>query len=210
MGSKENILKRLQEAKNKRGDREMVSPDFSSSIYHEPDKKLADSFQSNLELVGGNVVRVKNLNKVVAELEKFILTEKLEHIVCLEPVLQESLKDRIEFQTSMNDLQHVQVGITTCEFLVAHLGSILVSSALPSGRRMNVFPETHIVIAHKGQIVSYLDDAMEQLEKKYPDQLPSSITNITGPSRTADIEKTLVMGMHGPRKLFVFLADEPF
>lgn len=110
----------------------------------------------------------------------------------------------------MNDLQNVKVGITTCESLVAHLGSILVSSALPSGRRMNVFPETHIVIAHKEQIVSYLDDALLQLEKKYPNQLPSSITNITGPSRTADIEKTLVMGMHGPRKLFVFLTDEPF
>ena len=188
----------------------MVSPDFTLPIYHAPDKKLPDSFQSNLELVGGKVIRVKNLSKAIAELKKLCLTESLEHLVCLEPVLQEALKGNIEVKTSMDDLQHIDVGITTCEFLVAHLGSILVSSASASGRRMNVFPETHIVIAHKKQVVNYLDDGLEQLEKKYSNLLPSMITNITGPSRTADIEKTLVMGMHGPKKLFVLLSDEPF
>ena len=211
MGSaKENILKRLQEAKDKRGDRKMVSPDFSSPIYHAPNKKITDSFQSNLELVGGKVIRVKNLNRAVYELKKLIFAEKLEDVVCLEPVLQEVLKDHVDLKRSMDDLQHIKTGITTCEYLVAHLGSILVSSSGASGRRMNVFPETHIVMAHKQQVVSYLDDALEQLEKKYPDRLPTMITNITGPSRTADIEKTLVMGMHGPKKLFVLLTDEPF
>ncbi|HKJ42226.1 MAG TPA: lactate utilization protein [Sunxiuqinia sp.] len=208
--SRENILKRLQEAKDKRGDRKMVRPDFSSAIYHAPSKKLTDSFQANLELVGGTVIRVKNLSKAVAELKKLVISEKLGNIVCLEPVLQEALKSQVDFQSSMGDLQHVDVGITSCEFLVAHLGSILVSSAGSSGRRMNVFQETHLIVAHKSQVVSYLDDALIELEKKYPNRLPSSITNITGPSRTADIEKTLVMGMHGPKKLFVLLTDEPF
>lgn len=209
--AKENILKRLNDAKNKRGDQKLVSPDFTSSIYHSLDKKLADSFQSNLELVGGKVIRAKNLNKAIGELKQLILEEKMEHLVCLEPSLQEALKGHIvNVAGDMGDLQHIGVGITTCELLVAHLGSIIVSSASPSGRRMNVFPETHITIAHQDQIVSYLDDALDLLEKKYPNRLPSTITNITGPSRTADIEKTLVMGMHGPRKLFVLLTDEPF
>ena len=208
--SREKILERLKEAQNKRGDQNMISPDFTSPIYHAPGKKPSDSFQSNMELVGGKVFRVKNLMSAVDELKKLCLAEKLQHLICLEPVLQEAIKNQLEFKTSLDDFQNIGVGITSCEFLVAHLGSILVSSASPSGRRLNVFPETHIVIAHKDQIVNYLDDGLEALGRKYPEQLPSMVTNITGPSRTADIEKTLVMGMHGPKKLFVLLADEPF
>jgi L-lactate dehydrogenase complex protein LldG len=208
--SRDKILGKLKEAQKKRGGNKMASPDFSTPIYPSLNKKPADSFQENLELVAGKVIRVKNLERAVQELKKICQLENLKDLVCLEPELQKVLKNQVEFKTSMDDLQHIGTGITTCEFLVAHLGSVLISSASPSGRRLNVFPETHIVVAHHGQVAVYLDEALELLEKKYPNGLPSSITNITGPSRTADIEKTLVMGMHGPKNLYVLLADEPF
>ena len=208
--SRDKILGRLKEAQDRRGGQQLAGPDFTAAIYPAPDKKAADNFQENLELVGGRVIRVKNLTQAVADLKNICLAENLSYLICLEPVLQNALKGQVEFETSMDDLQHIGVGITSCEFLVAHLGSVLISAASLSGRRLHVFPETHIVIAHTGQIVIYLDEALELLEKKYPDRLPSVITNITGPSRTADIEKTLVMGMHGPKKLIVLLADQPF
>lgn len=72
---------------------------------------------------------------------------------------------------------------------------------------MNVFPASHIVFAHTNQIVLDIKDAMRGLKEKYPNGLPSMISLITGPSRTADIEKTLVMGAHGPEELYVFLLD---
>ncbi len=208
--SKEKILNRLTEAQKNRGGQTMSRPDFESPIYLPFDQELAESFKANLELIGGQVFRVNDLNEAIAELKKLSESENLANLICMEPSLQKVLTGQVEFATSMDDLQHIDVGITTCEFLVAHLGSILVSSASLSGRRLNVFPETHVVIAHSGQLVNYLDDALAGMEEKYPGQLPSMITNITGPSRTADIEKTLVMGMHGPKKLFVLLADEPF
>lgn len=73
---------------------------------------------------------------------------------------------------------------------------------------MNVFPETHIVIARINQIVGELKDAIVAVKKKYAGGLPSMLTVVTGPSRTADIEKTLVMGAHGPKELYVMLIDE--
>jgi L-lactate dehydrogenase complex protein LldG len=97
------------------------------------------------------------------------------------------------------------VGITSCEFLVAHTGSVMVSSALEGGRQSFVFPPVHVVIARKDQLVAYLADAYSGIQTKYQKALPSQITLITGPSRTADIEKTLVMGAHGPKSLNVFL-----
>ena len=102
----------------------------------------------------------------------------------------------------------MDAGITYCEYLIARLGSIMVSSKQTSGRRLNVFPENHIVIARSSQIVADLKDALKNIKEKYVGNLPSMISVITGPSRTADIEKTLVMGAHGPRELYVFLIDE--
>jgi len=90
---------------------------------------------------------------------------------------------------------------------VARLGSILVSSNQASGRRLNAFPEAHMVIAYTNQIVTDVKDAMREMKSKFGN-LPSMMSLITGPSRTADIEKTLVMGAHGPRELYLFLVEK--
>jgi L-lactate dehydrogenase complex protein LldG len=84
----------------------------------------------------------------------------------------------------------------------------MVSNENAAGRRLSIFPHHHIVIARTGQLVLDLKDAFKLIKNKYGDQLPSMISTITGPSRTADIEKTLVLGAHGPKELFVFLIDD--
>ena len=92
--------------------------------------------------------------------------------------------------------------------MVARNGSILLSNAGMAGRRLSIYPPVHIVMAYSSQIVMDLKDGFKLLKNKYGNDLPSMITNVTGPSRTADIEKTLVLGAHGPRELFVFLLEE--
>jgi L-lactate dehydrogenase complex protein LldG len=99
------------------------------------------------------------------------------------------------------------VGITLCEALVARNGSVLVSNGSAAGRRLSIYPNIHIVLAYTSQLVMDLKDGFALLKEKYGDRLPSMISNVTGPSRTADIEKTLVIGAHGPKELFVFLID---
>ncbi|MEI7503277.1 MAG: LUD domain-containing protein, partial [Paludibacter sp.] len=69
-----------------------------------------------------------------------------------------------------------------------------------------VFPPIHIVIANESQLVGFPEDALVSIQKKYSNNLPSMISTITGPSRTADIEKTLVLGAHGPKEFIVFLS----
>lgn len=101
----------------------------------------------------------------------------------------------------------MNTSISYCECLVARLGSVVVSSKQISGRRLIALPETHIIVAFTWQLVEDLKDALAFLKEKYQKKLPSSITFITGPSRTADIEKTLVLGAHGPKELFVFLVE---
>jgi L-lactate dehydrogenase complex protein LldG len=84
----------------------------------------------------------------------------------------------------------------------------MISSGQMSGRRLNVYPEIHVVIAYSSQLVPDLKQALAGIRQRYAERIPSLISVITGPSRTADIEKTLVMGAHGPRELFVFLVED--
>lgn len=94
------------------------------------------------------------------------------------------------------------LGVTGCLALVAETGSILL--AHPEGRAASLLPDTHAVVATPDQVVASLEDALARVR----DHDGPACTFVTGPSRTADIEKTLVMGMHGPRRLILLLLRE--
>ncbi len=69
-----------------------------------------------------------------------------------------------------------------------------------------MWPPVHLVIAGRDQLVPDLAVAMSMLRERYDDRWPSALSVITGPSRTADIEKNLVMGAHGPKRLVLYWA----
>ncbi len=104
-------------------------------------------------------------------------------------------------------LADVDLGVTGCECLVARTGSIILTTHTGFGRVLSVLPPAHLVVARRSQLVADLDDAYHILRTRYNRSWPSMMTIITGPSRTADIEKALVLGAHGPKKLFVLLLD---
>ena len=82
-----------------------------------------------------------------------------------------------------------------------------MSTAQLSGRAASVYAPIHVCIAFTSQLVYDIKDALQLLKEKYNNKLPSLITFATGPSRTADIEKTLVVGVHGPKEVYCFLVD---
>lgn len=96
-----------------------------------------------------------------------------------------------------------EMGVTGCDCLVAQTGSIIVSTKSAGGRALSVLPAIHLVQARREQIVPDLPAALALLRQRYDGHWPSSISVITGPSRTADIEKILVMGAHGPKRLLL-------
>lgn len=206
--SRDNILARLKVAQDHRGKIEVNIPDFTSPIYHTINQSLDLEFKCNLELIGGEAIICQDINEAIGQIIQVCNKKNQHQIFCKDPVLKELLNGKLEIHSSEEDFKNLSIGLTGCEFLVAHLGSVLISSAQISGRRLNVFPETHLVIAYQSQLTDYLDNAIKKLQEKYKNRLPSLISNITGPSRTADIEKTLIMGMHGPKSLIVLIVKE--
>ena len=82
-----------------------------------------------------------------------------------------------------------------------------MSAAEQSGRTVSVYAPVHICIAYTQQLVFDIKDALQSVKEKYAGGIPSFITFASGPSRTADIEKTLVTGVHGPKEVYLFLID---
>ena len=208
--ARNNILARLKAAQDRRGKIGIDYPDFTSSVYHPLNQSLSLEFKANIEIIGGQAILCKSKSEIANHIEQICKEKNRTRLFCTDPILQKLLNGSIEIDSDEIAFGELNIGLTGCEFLVAHLGSVLVSSAQVSGRRLNVFPETHIVVAHVSQLTDYLEQAIEKLQIKYKNKLPSLISNITGPSRTADIEKTLVMGMHGPKSLIVIISEETF
>lgn len=203
--AREEILNKLKKAVHP----ELEKPDFDAPVYFPIEKPLDETFKENLEKVNGSVHLFQSEKSMYEALKTTVSNIQKNLIVCNETLLIEQLqKHDIPFETTNNLPDNLKVGITSSEFLIAHTGSVMVSSALSGGRQLMVFPEIHIVIAKSSQLVDYLDGAYFGIAEKYGKQLPSQITIITGPSRTADIEKTLVMGAHGPRELHVFILQD--
>ena len=92
------------------------------------------------------------------------------------------------------------------ELLVKKLGAILVSSASSGGRALSILPHVHVVVEDAGQVVPDLGSALALAKARHGDQMPSMLSFITGPSRTGDIERILVLGAHGPKELYLVLV----
>jgi L-lactate dehydrogenase complex protein LldG len=104
----------------------------------------------------------------------------------------------------VNELESCDAGITECDALVAQTGSVLVTNRSAGGRSLSVLPPHHVVLAGRDQLLRDLPAAFELVKKKYAPNYPSMISFVTGPSRTGDIERILVLGAHGPKKLTIF------
>ncbi|MAE07497.1 MAG: hypothetical protein CL661_01910 [Bacteroidetes bacterium] len=207
--SKEKVLKKVRNALINKLENPFKNVDFSSPLFHKQEEDPEVQFAYKLKECNGTFIYCANNKELNDNLVALIEKEGWKNIICPDVSLSELLSQHdIDIINEVDEFNSVSVGITSCDFLISRFGSVMVSSGLGVGRRLFVFPETHIVIASASQVVPELKDALVGMKEKYADNFPSQVTVITGPSRTADIEKTLVMGAHGPKNLYVFMIDD--
>ncbi|MFZ9718473.1 MAG: LutC/YkgG family protein [Chitinophagaceae bacterium] len=207
--TKENVLKKIRQALSNPVPAPFSNSEGSGQFFHASEEDLAVQFANTFSALQGRFVFCSDEKELVQQLGQLIQSRNWQSLVCRELAMQHMLQSNGSHFTFYDRLSDCDASITGCELLVSRTGTIVLSSASESGRTASVYAPVHICIAYTAQLVYDLKDAMEQLRQKYGQQLPSFISFATGPSRTADIEKTLVVGVHGPKEVFVFLVDQP-
>ncbi len=204
--SKEKVLKKIRQALIYKTDYKFADIDLESNVYTQMDEDPTVEFARAFTEVKGKFIYSPDAASLHQNLKT--LLDRYSGVFCLEKNIQKILTDAsIPFETNDMRLHEVKVGVTSCEALVSRTGSIIVSSGNESGRRMSVYPPVHLVIAYSDQLFPELKDAIAALRIRYNGSIPSMLGITTGPSRTSDIEKTLVFGAHGPKELYLFLTE---
>jgi L-lactate dehydrogenase complex protein LldG len=218
MASKEKILQKLRCAAHSKDltprasctDKEI----FRDLPEDSPAARVAQ-FAERLRSLSGEFHAVKNDSEAAGKLLEIL--GAIENEKCLAQnhgmlakiiASHESLSKRCDFlQDELNggDFARYTAGLSVADFLVARTGSIVLRSTTAGGRRLSVLPPLHIVLAHQSQLVPSLDHALQAIETGESDWSYAAI--ITGPSRTADIQKNIVLGAHGPKRLAVVLVE---
>jgi L-lactate dehydrogenase complex protein LldG len=101
------------------------------------------------------------------------------------------------------------VGVTAAAYGIAETGTLVLCGGPEGGRIESLLPPAHIALLPVGRVVADLPEVLEALERDHEFERSSAVTLITGPSRTADIELTLTIGVHGPKQLFIILVHDP-
>ena len=224
MSERENILSRVREAlkvaaplPGSHGETHLPASAKTNSTARQWLPKVGESFDEQLALFQKNAVELKadfQLLNSAEEMREALVrlrdAEKWQRAACHSGDLTNAICPPLDIPLLRTDkpyavhaLEACDVGISECDVLIAQTGSVLVTNRSAGGRALSVLPPHHVVLARREQLVADLPAAFELLQQKYADKYPSMISFITGPSRTGDIERILVLGAHGPKKLTI-------
>lgn len=207
--AKETILKKIRQALSNPVPLPFPQSEGNSSVFQPPVDDMAVQFAEEFSKLQGKFVYCSDMKECMQQLTELTVLKNLQKLVCKEQDLRNlilSFLPGFQFYDSLSDCD---ASVTSCETLISRTGTLVLASNNESGRTVSVYAPIHICIAFTHQLVYDLKDALVSLKEKYGNQLPSFISFATGPSRTADIEKTLVVGVHGPKEVFVFLVETP-
>lgn len=174
------------------------------------------TFCKRLEGVGAYclVVRDKGeaaraLRQIISDLQTTTAATRI--AISDAPLLAELTREigfaEIQVCPPVSDLFNDDVGITTAQAAIAETGTLILESEKEQHRLVSLLPPVHVAVVRSGDICLSIGEALRSLHREQ-EQMSRTITFITGPSRTADIELTLTIGVHGPKELYVIIIDE--
>ena len=206
--SKEKILKKIREALSNPVPLPFPKSDGTNLVFPQPKEELEIIFAEEFTKLLGKFAFCVSEADMKLQLQQLLSEKKWTNIFCKEDRLLKLFEDGKFPMLNQSSLAECDASVTTCKYLIARTGAIVLTSARQSGRTVSAYAPVHICIAYVDQLVYETRDALKLLKTEYGNSLPSFITFAAGPSRTADIEKTLVVGVHGPKEVYLFLIDE--
>ncbi len=206
--AKERILKKIRQGLTKSSELPFPHADQTTPLFVASLDTLDVVFAREFTAVNGQFLYCETEEEACRSLKQLAMEHDWKSLLVWEQPILDLLQSIgvPGLKAGRQQVHQADVGITGCECLIARTGTIVLSSAC--GRAASVFPPVHVVIAYAHQTVYDFRDAWQRIATRYDQRLPSMISFATGPSRTADIEKTLVLGAHGPREVYVLFVDQ--
>jgi L-lactate dehydrogenase complex protein LldG len=177
------------------------------------DRSLTELFAQALEAVAGRVVVVSDepgaVDLLIANvcevegIERAVVSADLE---CADMVERLALCGvQADRYRSVEQVAAADLGVTGAAFGIAATGSVIVDAGRAGGRCVSLLPTVHLCLLPVSRLLPTMADLLRHLGDRMPGGLPSNLVSITGPSRSADIELHMTLGVHGPRSLWVGL-----
>ena len=196
---KEDFINRVKSSLGRREAVMAKPPSLLEPIQNYESKELIERFRQEYEsvdgifhLVSSKAAALKKLNELIEELEvKTYIKTNHKYL--------KTIVDKLEIEQATNP-EDADLGISSAHCLIANTGTIVLDSS--TGRKASLLPMKHIAIVKADQLVPSVAEALQD----YMKEPPSSWVQATGPSRTADIELTLTIGVHAPGIVHVIMV----
>lgn len=177
-----------------------VLPVYSESIL--------DRFISKLENVAATVKCIKNTTELSSAVYEYMSRYNIEPNIVASPsetLIKVNWQNEIAIEFRCAHDKDIST-LTMAYAGIAETGSLVLCSSRNSPTTLNFLPDNNICIIHQDKIYPYMEDVWDLLRKDGK-KMPRAINFITGPSRTADVEQTIQLGAHGPRRLHVIIIE---
>ena len=169
--------------------------------------EICGQFKASLEAVDGHCAIVQGDDGIVKALTQIIHGGRI--AISDNPEVERLLQltdleiEELGIAPNAHDIFRFDVGISTVQAAIAETGTLVLDSTRERHRLVSLVPPVHIAIVNASTIYATLGETLTMLQNS--NELSPAITFITGPSRTADIELTLTIGVHGPQELYVII-----
>jgi len=181
-----------------------------------PPDEMAERFARELEAIGGEMIRLASLEEAAAKLAELADAAGWRKIAAVDrPLCRQvaaSLGDgRVDWSAEAadpNEMASLDAGLVEADYLLADTGTAMIACGTPRERLLCYLPPVSVIVAETGRLVEHMPAVWGEVAGRCAEpDLRGEFVFITGPSRTADIEKILILGVHGPKRLVVLLVD---
>jgi len=180
--------------------------------------RMAEQFAEALAVVQGEMVRCATMDDARRKLAELAAANNWSSVGSLDRPLCRSVAEGLAPGAVLLESPHwnpkqmapLDAGLLEADYLLADTGSAMIACGRPEQRILVYIPPACVIVASSDRLREHLPSAWREIAPRVADPaLRGEFVLVTGPSRTADIEKILILGVHGPKRLFILLIDAP-
>lgn len=185
----------------------------AAAIAPEQAPSVVERFRQALEAVGGGCAVVRDEGEAAEAVRRIVEQKSARRIAVTDSPLARRVLGRAGTDAEVlenaapSELFDCDIGVTGAQWAVAETGTLVLESERERHRLASLVPAVHVALVGAGRVRQTLGEVLRSLAETGRDALSRTVTFVTGPSRTSDIELTLAIGVHGPGELYVIIIE---